>query len=531
MQNQENKDNKDEGNNVSLLPATVSAEPSIEKIAQYQHQKEQGSLKEDYVHTEDLKERIKDKEELLQREERDKNINREAAKSKRKAAVCELGFACLIWFIVVGVVNSGLAPTFYGREILALFLAIGAGTLGAWAAHFVLKYLRRILAQKDFDIFVGVVTSAMLVLIIWGATWIYKSQCLQTQMSRQADSRLSYGESSPANSGKDTKEKIDFYNHTGLVLLFLGGEWISGLLLFHGLKKLKRCGTLVRLEREKRRDVEKLGEIRRRIFGKKEKTLEDHILEVKMSKENEASRRSRKIRNILLAVLIGGILFLLFFSDKVFGAETECCFTLIARDISGSHEPHSAEADRAVIGIIESMKPGDEGLVMNIHEQTFSNPALVIRFKMPAKDRVGYWGEELKAAKSRAINEYLRKSADIPRNRRWTELPEGIYLFGKILKEQPYKKKNLILLTDLRCSMPDLNEKMIAEKGEQILSRMKASGLVADLQGADVYVMGFTPAGLTINEFKALETFWRGFFQISGCNLRAMDVTYDRKIE
>ncbi|MCJ7817158.1 MAG: hypothetical protein MUP55_04845, partial [Candidatus Aenigmarchaeota archaeon] len=172
-----------------------------------------------------------------------------------------------------------------------------------------------------------------------------------------------------------------------------------------------------------------------------------------------------------------------------------------------------------------------EGMVMHIHESTFSSPEYVVQFKMPPKHKIGYWGEGLRKAKSQAINEYLEKSAKIPRKRPYTDLSGGLFLFGKILREQSHKKKNLVLLSDMRPSTQDLNENMIAQKGEQILSQMKVNGLVAELKNVDVYVMGFSPVGLTVPVYKALEMFWRGYFEASGCNLRSMDVTFNRPID
>jgi hypothetical protein len=250
-----------------------------------------------------------------------------------------------------------------------------------------------------------------------------------------------------------------------------------------------------------------------------------------MARRNGGIGASLKIMIMLLVIFIAAMLFLLFFSEKVHGAEPECSYTLIGRDISGSHEFQAAQSEKATVRIIESRKACDEGMIMNIHENTFSSPEYVVQFKMPAREKIGYWGEELKKARYRAVSEYLEKSAKIPRKRCWTDLPNGIFLFGKILKEQPHKIKNLVLLSDMLPSTPELNENMIAQRGEQILSQMRANGLVADLKGVDCYVMGFSPVGVTVPVYKALEAFWRGYFEASGCNLRSLDVTFNRPIE
>jgi len=527
MQNQEERSIKERG----FYPPQETGDQAIEEDAKYRHHRGQSQLKHDRVHAAEVKQRIDEKEERIREEERDKNISREAAKSERKWALLELLSSLLIAFVTMGVVYNTLAPSFYGMEWMALVISIGAGILGAWATHLFLKYLKKILTERHFNIFVAVVTFFMLILVIWGAMWLSKSRTLQTEMRRQADSETPQGQTASGHGGKDPRGKIDFYNNMGTVLFFTGAEWISGLLLYRALRKLKRCDTIARLSREKERDARLLGTIQRRMAGNVDKTLDDYRTEALMARRNSGIGASLKIMIILLAIFIAAMLFLLFFSEKVHGAEPECGFTLIAQDITGSHEPQSAESDRAVMRIIESRRPCDEGMVMYIHENTFSGPEFVARFRMPPKEKIGYWGEELRRAKSRGIGEYLEKAAKIPRKRCYTELPGGLFLFGKILKEQPHKIKNLVLLSDMRPSTPELNEKMIAERGDKILVHMKANGVIADLRCMNVYVMGFSPVGVRVPVYRALEAFWRGYFEASGCNLRCMDVMYNRQIE
>lgn len=512
------------------LPGKI-ADQSIEEEARYHYQVDKVQLKQDGVDTVAAEQRIAEKEKRIQEEENDKRISREVAKDKRASAMVEIVFSFIISLITMGVVYNTLAPSFFGMEWLAFIVAFGAGVLGAWATHLFLRYLEKVLVERHFNIFIAVVTFFMLILVIWGAIWLSKSRSLQMEMRRQADSESVHEQKSSTGDGKDLRGKIDFYNNMGTILFFAGAEWISGLLLYRALKKLKRCGTIVRLAREKERDSNLLGIIQRRIAEKSDRTLDDYRTDVLMARKREPAAESRKLMIVLLVIFIAAMLFLLFFSEKVHGAEPECIFTLIARDITGSHEPQSPESDRTVIRIMESRKPCDEGMVMHIHESTFSSPEYVVQFKMPPKHKIGYWGEGLRKAKSQAINEYLEKSAKIPRKRPYTDLSGGLFLFGKILREQSHKKKNLVLLSDMRPSTQDLNENMIAQKGEQILSQMKVNGLVAELKNVDVYVMGFSPVGLTVPVYKALETFWRGYFEASGCNLRSMDVTFNRPID
>ncbi len=523
---------QDESSNVAsgfLLPMKAS-DTSLEEEAIGRYVDDQAELKRDAVHAEQLRQRKGKTEETCQQHEKATGVTRGQATSKKMGGNVELVCCILVMLMSAGLVYNSLAPSFYGMEWVAALISLGAGMVGAWLTHMLLKYLRKILTEGHFNIFVGVVTFFMSIMAISGMFMLHKSRAMQTSMNRQVQQET-VQELPPSRDATKVREGIDFYNSLGMILLFAGAEWVSGLLLYRALSKVERYGALAKAAKENERASRMLEMIQRRSAEKTGKTPDDYRMEAVTSRRNRTISRSKKLMGILLAALLLVMILLVLFSGGLHAAEPACSFTLIAQDITGSDEPQWFETQKAVIRIIDSRKPCDEGMIIYIHDAGFSSTQYVVHFKMPPKEKIGYWGEEIKRAKAKAISEYLEKSSKIPRKRPSTELVGGIFLFGKILKEQPHKEKSLVLLSDMRPASGGLNGRAIAERGDAILAQMKANGLVADLRGTNVYVMGFSPVGLTLPAYKSLEAFWRGFFETSGCNVRGLDVGYSRPIE
>jgi hypothetical protein len=228
-------------------------------------------------------------------------------------------------------------------------------------------------------------------------------------------------------------------------------------------------------------------------------------------------------------------LFFVFLSERVFGADLQCSsYSVVAKDVTGSRpEQEMLEDIKGTFRFIENRKPGDAGLITFITAATFTKPEpeYEVHFRMPAKDKIGYFGEELKKKKAEVIREFLEKSQKIPKKRPGTALIDGNFMYTKILKEQEAKSKNLIYYSDMRQCAQGINEEAIVKNGDQVVARLKADGLIPNMKGIDVWCMGVSTHGLNVVQYQKIENFWRSFFSAAQANLRCYDFGRSRSIE
>ena len=84
--------------------------------------------------------------------------------------------------------------------------------------------------------------------------------------------------------------------------------------------------------------------------------------------------------------------------------------------------------------------------------------------------------------------------------------------------------RNLVLFSDMRQFTCEINEDMIAQRGDKIFAKIKADGLIPDMKGIDIYVMGASTAGIRLEKWRKLERFWRKFFAEAGGNLKCYSI-------
>jgi hypothetical protein len=506
---------------------------SVQQEARHRHQKGQEQKREDSVEVTALESRVAETEKNIYEEEKGNRITWPAAITKYRLARWELVCAFLVAGVSFGVIYNALAPTFYGHEWMAILTAIGASILGFWGTELTLRYFEKILTERHHRIFIAMVTFFMLLLVVWGATWLSRSRTLQSEVLKQSES-VSSLDLKLSTGSKSAKERIDFYNNMGTVLFFSGTEWIGGVLLYRALRKRRIYGTVVRLAKQREADLRRLLALKKRMARTGDKTPDEYLADVLIKKDKWSKITSRPFLILLILLFLGAIIFFIFLSDRVFGADFPCSYSIIAQDVTGSRpDQEMLEDDKGIVRFIEGRKPGDAGLITFITAATFTKPEpeYEVHFKMPAKNKIGYFGEELRKRKADVIKEFLEKSRKIPPKREGTSLIDGNFMYAKILREQEAKLKNLIFFSDMRQCTQDINEQSIVRNGDQVVSKLKADGLIPNMKGIDVWCMGVSSNGLNVFQYQKIENFWRTFFSAAQANLRCYDIGRSRFID
>ena len=67
--------------------------------------------------------------------------------------------------------------------------------------------------------------------------------------------------------------------------------------------------------------------------------------------------------------------------------------------------------------------------------------------------------------------------------------------------------------------------------GTGSLSELKNSGMMPDMRGISVYVMGVTTQGLTPKVWEGMRRFYARYFSMAGARLVSYEITRNRQID
>jgi hypothetical protein len=88
-------------------------------------------------------------------------------------------------------------------------------------------------------------------------------------------------------------------------------------------------------------------------------------------------------------------------------------------------------------------------------------------------------------------------------------------------------KKALVLFSDMRHSMPDLNLESPSRLPSLSDVRKRAHIIAVDLQRVRVYALGVDGAGKDLMYWERLRQFWTEYFRDAGADLRCFSVLRD----
>jgi hypothetical protein len=146
----------------------------------------------------------------------------------------------------------------------------------------------------------------------------------------------------------------------------------------------------------------------------------------------------------------------------------------------------------------------------------------MIHHQMPPK--AGYFKEEIQRHRLRLIGEFRSMAETVGKKRPATSLIEGLYMFGHLLQERQGMARKLILLSDMLQFTKDVTPEKIALEGDTVLKSLKAEGLIPDMTGIEVYVMGASTAGVDPKTWRGVKGFWVRYFEKTGACLKTYSI-------
>ena len=176
--------------------------------------------------------------------------------------------------------------------------------------------------------------------------------------------------------------------------------------------------------------------------------------------------------------------------------------------------------------LLAQVPAGTSVTIIGITDKSFAQPDILLSATIP--DDPGYFGERLKAAQHQFVRAWKSRSVQLKPEFRRTDVIGSLLLTGQIFKQQNDRdKKVLVLLSDMRQSMPDLNLESPSIVPTFAYVRKRTYIIPADLQRVHVYALAVDGSGKNLRYWESLRQFWSEYFLAAGADLRCFSVLRD----
>jgi hypothetical protein len=164
--------------------------------------------------------------------------------------------------------------------------------------------------------------------------------------------------------------------------------------------------------------------------------------------------------------------------------------------------------------------------VIGITDKSFAQPDILLSATIP--NDAGYFGERLKSVQSKLVRAWKSRSAQLKPDFRRTEIIGALFLASQIFNQwNDSGQKVLVLFSDMRHSMPDLDFESLSRVPSLSDTRKRAHIIPANLQRIRVYALGVDGAGKDLIYWECLRQFWTQYFRDAGADLRCFSVLRD----
>jgi hypothetical protein len=181
----------------------------------------------------------------------------------------------------------------------------------------------------------------------------------------------------------------------------------------------------------------------------------------------------------------------------------------------------------AACHLITQLPPGTEIAVLAITDRSFSQPLILVRRELPRDKGPLQFLDRIAVAKAQAASELRSVALSSRHSLPQTDIFGALTLAADILNK-PSDRKVLILFSDMRQSTAELDfERAKAILPVQTLATATKLGMLAHLQGVEVYALGVDGAGKSFAYWTSLHGFWEAYFQKAGASLKEYSALRD----
>jgi hypothetical protein len=175
--------------------------------------------------------------------------------------------------------------------------------------------------------------------------------------------------------------------------------------------------------------------------------------------------------------------------------------------------------------LVAQLPPGARFTVLAITDRSFAQPYVLLQRELPGDKGPLQFQDRIAIAKAHAASELRKLALSAPHSIPHTDIFGALILAADILKQSP-RRKVLVVFSDMRQST-DLDLEHAKAISVQAVATAEKRGLIAQLQGVDVYALGVDGAGRSIPYWNSLREFWESYFRKGGANLKRYSALRD----
>jgi hypothetical protein len=165
----------------------------------------------------------------------------------------------------------------------------------------------------------------------------------------------------------------------------------------------------------------------------------------------------------------------------------------------------------AVTGILATLPGGSRVTVLGITDRSFTQPSILLSGMVP--EEPGYFHERTLSARNGLVNAWLKRIARLEPQSKETDLLGAFLVASELFAKTPgSSRKVLIVLSDMRQHTRALDLESPALIPEFARCGDARMGLIADLPGVEVHILGVDGAGKTLKYWLSLKKWWQSYF-------------------
>jgi hypothetical protein len=215
--------------------------------------------------------------------------------------------------------------------------------------------------------------------------------------------------------------------------------------------------------------------------------------------------------------------FFLFSAGRTFGQQK--LHLVIAVDLTASEKitDHDGQSQfeknsKAVGELLATVTAGSKIAVIGITDNSFGQPYVLLSATI--SDDPGYFQERLASARRQLVNAWKKRSVQIEPSAKNTDILGCMLLAGELFRNEQGATKMLVVYSDMRNTTDGVNFETARNIDAQTtLTEFKQRGLLPDLQGVEVKVLGADASGLNKSQWNRVKQFWEAYLIAAGANI------------
>jgi hypothetical protein len=193
----------------------------------------------------------------------------------------------------------------------------------------------------------------------------------------------------------------------------------------------------------------------------------------------------------------------------------------------GLDQKTELQHDVSAVGKLLATIPADSRVtVIGITDRSFARPYVLLSAHVDGNE--GYFKERIASAHRQLLATWQKRSQGLLENFQQTDLLGALVMSAQVFEPKAGHRNVLVIFSDMRHETRSLNfSRLAVVPVGSTLGKVECGGLIADLNGIDVYVLGVDAAGKSVAYWNSLRNFWLAYFGKAGANVRLYSMLRD----